>query len=256
MQLKSLWPPRAAVAAVAAVLLVGCGGEDRAARPSAPPADAKRVDESKAGVIAGRVVIDGPVPENPAVQMDADPLCVRESAPGPSATEAFAVSDGGLENVFVYVKDGLDSYYFETPTEPVKLDQKGCRYVPHVVGARTGQPIEFSNSDPTLHNVHANAEVNRGFNFPQPLAGMRTTRTFTAREVMVHMKCDVHPWMSAYVGVMDHPYFAVTANGGRFELKNVPAGTYTLEAWHEKLGTQTRQVTLAEEDSQELTFTF
>ena len=123
-------------------------------------------------------------------------------------------------------------------------------------GVRAGQPIEITNSDPTLHNVNAVARVNRGFNFGQPMQGMKNTATFTASEVMVRIKCDVHGWMSAYAGVLDHPYFAVTSSGGQFELKNVPAGTYTVEAWHEKLGAQTQNVTLAEKDSKELSFTF
>jgi hypothetical protein len=104
--------------------------------------------------------------------------------------------------------------------------------------------------------VHAAGEANRGFNFTQRLPGVRDTRTFTAREVMVHVKCDIHPWMNAYAGVLDHPYFAVTSDGGRFELKNVPAGTYTIEAWHEKLGTQTQEVTLREGEEKEIAFAF
>jgi galactose mutarotase-like enzyme len=107
-----------------------------------------------------------------------------------------------------------------------------------------------------MHNVNAMGAANRGFNFPQALKGMKQTRTFTAREVMVTFKCDVHPWMNAYVGVMDHPYFAVSANGGAFELKNVPAGTYTVEAWHEKLGTQAQSVTIGEKESKTISFTF
>ena len=166
------------------------------------------------------------------------------------------VENGGLNNVFVYVKDGLGKYYFDVPAQAVTVDQQGCRYRPHVFGVRAGQPIEIINSDPTLHNVNAVASVNRGFNFGQPMQGMKNTATFTAPEVMVRIKCDVHGWMSAYAGVLDHPYFAVTSSGGKFELKNVPAGTYTVEAWHEKLGAQTQNVTLAEKDSKELSFTF
>ena len=158
--------------------------------------------------------------------------------------------------MFVYVKDGLGNYYFETPATAVTLDQKGCRYTPHVLGAQTGQPIEIVNSDATLHNVNAVATVNRGFNFGQPMKGLKNTTSFTAPEVMVRLKCDVHGWMSAYVGVLPHPYFAVTTGGGTFNIPNVPAGTYVVEAWHEKLGTQTQNVTLGENDSKELSFTF
>ena len=148
------------------------------------------------------------------------------------------------------------NYYFDAPTEPVKLDQQGCRYRPHVLGIRTKQPLEISNSDDTMHNVHAMPEANREFNVGQAIKHQVERRTFTKREVMVPFKCDVHGWMHAFVGVMDHPYFAVTHDGGKFELKNLPAGTYTVEAWHEKLGTQTQKVTIAEKQAAEVTFTF
>jgi hypothetical protein len=138
----------------------------------------------------------------------------------------------------------------------VKLSQQGCRYRPHVLGARVGQPIEISNSDETMHNVHALPNSNREFNFGQVKQGQTDIRTFTTPEVMVPFKCDVHGWMSAYVGVVEHPYFAVTSDGGRFELKGLPAGTYTIEAWHEKAGTQTQQVTVGEKESKEIGFSF
>ena len=252
MPVNKLRLRRSLAAVAAAVWLAACAG-DGTAPASAPPPDAKRVDESKAGRVSGRVLLEGEPPAAPSLNMDSDPVCARQQG---NAAAAVAVQDGGLDNVFVYVKDGLGNYYFDAPSEPVKVDQKGCHYVPHVFGVRVGQPVEFANSDPTVHNVRADARVNRDFNFTQPMAGMRDKRTFTAPEVMVRLKCDVHPWMSAYAGVMEHPYFAVTTGGGRFELKSVPAGTYTVEAWHEKLGTRTQQVTLGENESKELTFSF
>ena len=207
------------------------------------------------GGLPGRVAFEGTAPENSQINTGSDPVCARENKDGLSV-ETVAVENGGLNNVFVYVKDGLGKYYFDVPAQAVTVDQQGCRYRPHVFGVRAGQPIEIINSDPTLHNVNAVASVNRGFNFGQPMQGMKNTATFTAPEVMVRIKCDVHGWMSAYAGILDHPYFAVTSSGGKFELKNVPAGTYTVEAWHEKLGAQTQNVTLAEKDSKELSFTF
>jgi hypothetical protein len=244
------------VAAAAALLAVaGACGQPEPSAPAAAPADAPRVDESKAATLAGRVVVEGPLPANTTVRAASDPFCSRANQDG-ITVENYVVADGGLENVFVYVKDGLGAYRFDVPSEPVKLDQLGCRYTPHVFGVRTGQPIEISNSDETLHNVHALAEVNQEFNIGQPSAGMKNTRTFTAQEVMVTFKCDVHGWMNAYAGVVSHPYFAVTANGGRFELAKLPAGTYTVEAWHEKLGTQVQTVTLADNESKAITFTF
>ena len=239
---------------LALALASGCSGQQQTTQRT-PPADAQRVDESKAGRIAGRVAFEGTAPENPPINTGSDPVCARENKDGLSV-ETVVVENGGLNNVFVYVKDGLGKYYFDVPAQAVTVDQQGCRYRPHVFGVRAGQPIEIINSDPTLHNVNAVASVNRGFNFGQPMQGMKNTATFTAPEVMVRIKCDVHGWMSAYAGVLDHPYFAVTSSGGQFELKNVPAGTYTVEAWHEKLGAQTQNVTLAEKDSKELSFTF
>jgi hypothetical protein len=223
--------------------------------PAAPPANAKRVDAATAGTVTGRVVLDGPVPGNATIKLAGDPYCEREH-PNGLAFEHFVVADGGLENVFVYVKDGLSGYYFEPATEVVKLDQVGCRYVPHVTGLRVKQPILISNSDDTLHTVHAVSTVNPAFNVSQAMRKITHTKTFNAAEVMVPFKCEVHSWMTAYVGVLDHPYFAVTHDGGTFELKGLPAGTYTVEAWHEKLGTQTQSVTLGERESKALTFTF
>ncbi|MBA3585804.1 MAG: carboxypeptidase regulatory-like domain-containing protein, partial [Gemmatimonadetes bacterium] len=127
---------------------------------------------------------------------------------------------------------------------------------PHVFGARVGQPIEISNSDDTLHNVHALANVNREFNFGQHIRGMKNTQVFTAREVMVPFKCDVHGWMTSYGGILDHPYYAVTSDGGTFELKNLPAGTYTVEAWHEKMPPQTQTVKVGEKEAKVISFTF
>ncbi len=241
--------------ALGALVVAACSGEEAPAPAAAPPPGAVRVDQSKAGTVAGRITFEGTPPENPAIRVGSDPVCARENAGG-LTFETVTVSNGGLDNVFVYIKDGLGNYYFDPPAEPAKLDQQGCRYRPHVMGVRVGQPIEIANSDDTMHNVNAKGAANSGFNFGQPMKGMRHERAFSAREVMVRFKCDVHPWMSAYVGVLDHPYYAVTASGGTFELKNVPAGTYTVEAWHEKLGTQTQSVTIAEKESKTINFTF
>ena len=250
MTLNKLRPLLAALCVIAAA----CSGEKKAA-PAGPPPGAVKVDAEKAGNVAGRVLFEGTPPANAPVRMAGDPACMNANAAG-LMSETYLVNDGGLNNVFVYVKDGLGNYYFDVPTEPVRLDQQGCRYLPHVFGARVGQPIEISNSDDTMHNVHALADVNREFNFGQPMKGMKNTQVFTAREVMVPFKCDVHGWMTSYGGIMDHPYFAVTTDGGRFELKNLPAGTYTVEAWHEKLPRQSQSVTLKEKENREITFVF
>jgi plastocyanin len=189
--------------------------------------------------------------------MNSDVNCVK-AASGPQEQETFKVGSDGksLGNVFVYVKDGLGNYVYDAPAGSATIDQKGCRYTPHVFGMRVGQKLEIINSDPTLHNIHATPKDNSEFNTGQPVQGMKTEHTFTKPEVMVPFKCDVHGWMNAYVGVLDHPYFAVSDASGKFEIPKLPAGTYTIEAWHEKLGAQTQSVTLADSDSKEVTFTF
>ena len=244
----------AAVCLCAAV--AACSGDpSKSGEPSSPAAapDAKKVDGATAATIKGKVTFEGAVPANPVIQMASDPACGTAEV----RAETFMVDNGALQNVFVHIKDGLgNKFIFDTPTEPVKLDQKGCRYTPHVVGLRVTQPLEVSNSDETMHNVHGMPETNREFNQGQPVVGMKNTVAFTAPEVMIPFKCDVHGWMIAYVGVVSHPYFAVTDKAGTFELKTIPPGTYEVEAWHEKLGRQTQTVTLGEKDSKEITFTF
>jgi len=189
------------------------------------------------------------------VKLSGDPMCTRAHASG-LAFENYMVKDGGLDNVFVYVKNGLGNYHFDAPAQAVKLDQQGCRYMPHVIGIQVGQPLEIANSDDTMHNVHAMPEVNREFNHGQHVKDMKNIATFSTAEVMVPLKCDLHPWMKAYVGVVAHPYYAVTTDGGKFELKSLPPGTYTLEAWHEKAGTQTQQVTIGPKETRDVAFTF
>ena len=244
-----------------AATAAACGGskESTSGEPSAPAGSpaGEKVDPSTTGTVTGTVVLDGMAPKNDAIKMNADPVCIRE-AKGPQFQETYVVGDDGksLGYVFVYVKDGLGNYVYDTPTEPAKIDQKECRYHPHVFGMRVNQPLEIMNSDPTLHNIHALPKANQEFNTGQPIQGMKMNHTFTAKEVMVPFKCDVHGWMNAYVGVLDHPYFATTDKSGKFELKNVPPGTYTIEAWHEKLGTQEQKVTLGPKESKDVSFTF
>jgi len=176
---------------------------------------------------------------------------------GAATTPVFVVSDdSGLENVFVYVKDGLGNLKFPVPPSPVVLDQKGCSYTPRVFGIQVGQSLDIVNSDETLHNIHALPMANREFNRGQALQGMKYTTTFTAPEVMLPFKCDVHKWMNAWVGVLEHPFYATSGKAGAFALAGLPPGTYTIEAWHEKLGKQTQQVTLGPKESKKISFVF
>ncbi len=262
MRLRNVWAGVLGVAFAASLVACGGGNKEAASTSSAPAAPAgapsgQKVDTATAGDIKGTVTLDGTAPKNEPIKMNADPVCVRENK-NPQFQETFEVGSDGksLANVFVYVKDGLGNYVFDTPTEPARIDQKQCRYHPHVFGMRVGQPLEIVNSDPTLHNIHAMPKANAEFNNGQPIQGMKMTHTFDKEEVMIPFKCDVHGWMNAYVGVLNHPYFAVSDKDGKFELKSLPPGTYTIEAWHEKLGTATQSVTLGQKDTKEITFTF
>ena len=246
-----------------AVSVAACGGGSKPVDDldvgggAAASGTGPKVDAATAGEVKGTVTIDGMAPKNAEIRMNADPVCQRE-AKGPQVQETYEVGADGkaLANVFVYVKDGLGNYSYDPPTDMPKIDQKECRYHPHVFGMRVGQSLEIINDDPTLHNIHAIPKINSEFNNGQPIQGMKMTHTFDKPEVMVPFKCDVHGWMNAYVGVLDHPYFAVTKDDGKFELKDLPAGTYTITAWHEKLGTQDQKVTLGEKESKDVTFTF
>jgi hypothetical protein len=247
-----------------AVSVAACGGGskpvddlDAGGGAAAPASSGAKIDASTVGEVKGTVTLDGMAPKNEPIRMNADPVCQRE-AKGPQFQETYEVGADGksLANVFVYVKDGLGSYAYDPPTDMPKIDQKECRYHPHVFGMRVGQPLEIINDDPTLHNIHAIPKVNSEFNNGQPIQGMKMTHTFDKPEVMVPFKCDVHGWMNAYVGVLDHPYFAVTDATGSFDIKNLPPGTYTIEAWHEKLGTMQQKVTIGAKETKDAPFTF
>lgn len=181
----------------------------------------------------------------------------HQAYPDGAFTENVEVNDNGtLANVFVYVKSGLEGKTFATPSEKVVLDQKNCRYHPHILGVQTNQIIIIRNSDDLLHNIHPMPKNSRGFNVGQPKQGMETEKSFPAAEIMVPVSCDVHGWMSAYIGVVDHPYFAVTGSDGSFSLPNLPPGEYTIEAWHEQYGTQEMKVTVGEKQQVTADFTF
>jgi plastocyanin len=248
---------RLAAAALAAVLAAGCGGGNTSPAPAGSTAapTVSPVNPETAGSVTGKILFEGTAPTPQPIKTSSDPKCA-EGGPTPVVESVMVGEGGALQNVFVYVKDGLGNLVFPVPTTPVVLDQKGCHYLPHVFGVQVGQPVEIRNSDPTLHNVHAVAHANQEFNTGQPIQGMKTTHVFTAKEVLLPFKCDVHGWMNAYAGVVDHPFFSVSGADGRFELKGLPPGTYTIEAVHETLGAQTQSVTIGDKGTQDISFTF
>ena len=229
------------------IAVAACGESQPSPTPAAAPAPATvpaPTDTANGpGAIAGAVTFSGTAPKPRPLPMDSDPQCAK-AAPG-ATSEVILVGPGnGIENVFVYVKDGLGTRRYAVPPTPVVMDQKGCRYVPHVFGVQVGQTVLVSNSDPLIHNVHAMPKNNREFNFGQPAKTPPVSRVFDQAEIGLPFKCDVHGWMNAYVNVVPHPFFAVTKDDGSFEIKGLPEGTYTLELWHERLGTQTLPVTV------------
>lgn len=234
--------------------LAACGQSP--APSTAPAPGGKRVDAATAGSITGRITFTGQPPKAEVLRMGNDTACVATAGPNPQSEAVLVGADGGLKNVFVRITDNFDEYTFDMPAGAVTLDQKGCVYAPRVFGVRVGQPIEILNSDATVHNVHALPMQNQEFNESQPRQGMRTSKIFTVPEVMVRFKCDFHGWMAAYVGVMAHPFFAVTDASGAFSLTGLPPGTYTIEAWHETFGTRTQQVTIAPGSTQTIALAF
>lgn len=243
-----------------AALLISCSKpvEKKAEAPekAAPAVTYFKVDPSTAGTLSGSIVFEGRKPPRKAIDMSGDPACV-EAHQGKAYDESVVVGPkGGLANVFVYVKSGLEGKTFETPTTPVAIDQRGCGFQPRVLGVQTGQPVVISNSDPVTHNIHPLAQVNREWNHSQGSGEPPITRRFTRSEVMIPVKCNIHSWMRAYIGVLDHPYFAVTGPDGTFEIPNLPPGNYVVEAWQEKLGTQQMNIALEPSGKQRIDFKF
>ncbi len=247
------------------VAVYGCGGEkapaDEAEAKSAPAASAGGVSIPKEGAkITGSVVFSGDAPQLRDIDMSDEPVCVHkwEEQGTTSKSETLVLGEGqSMANILVSIKSGLTAQTYNPPAEPVVVDQNGCAYSPHVFAVMKGQNIIFKNSDGVLHNVHALPEKNREFNLAMP--GSMTAsppRSFKKTEPMFRIKCDKHPWMLSYAAVMDHPYFSVTGVDGMFEIIGLPAGTYEVEAWHEKLGTQISTVTVAANATETVDFTF
>jgi plastocyanin len=238
------------------VTAAACGSTAPTVAETPPLIVEDPVDAAQAGHIVGKVTFDGTPPPPEPISMRSDPYCEREHPDGATVQRIKTGPDAGLQNVFVYVAAGLEGLRFPVPSTPVVLDQQRCTYEPRVFGIQVGQPLELLNSDATLHNVHAAAVANQEFNRGQANRGDRHTHVFSTREVMVPFKCDVHRWMNAWAGVLDHPFYSSTTEDGGFRLERLPPGTYTIEAWHEVLGTLTQTVTLEERATQSVSFIF
>ena len=210
-----------------------------------------------ASSVSGTVTFAGKVPTLRPLAMDADPACAKKHT-GPVPAEMLVLGNGStMGNIMVWVSKGLPAgKAWPVPKTPVVLDQKGCMYVPHVMGIMVGQTYRILNSDGVLHNVHTLPKINKAFNRAMPPTLKEATTTFDKEEAIFHIKCDVHPWMSAYVGVFTHPFFSVTNTDGKFTISGLDPGTYEITAWHERLGTQTASVTVGANDKKTQDFKF
>jgi plastocyanin len=230
-------------------LLAGCSkkessSEEQPAATAQPAAAATPIDPNTVASVSGTVKFEGTAPKAAKIDMSQDGACK-----GNNTAENLIADGGNLANVFVYVKDGLGSRTFDVPKAAVTLDQSGCRYHPHVLGVMTGQTVEIKNDDPTTHNIHPTPKDNREWNESQPPNAAPLEKTFAREEILLPVKCNQHPWMKMYVNVVKSPFFAVTGANGKYEIKGLPPGDYTLAFVHEKLGEQDQKVTLAAKDS-------
>ena len=211
-----------------------------------------------AGSITGTITFDGKVPPLKPLTMNADPACAKKHAGKPVPSEMLVLGSGNtMGNILVWVSKGLPAgKTWPASKTPVVLDQKGCQYLPHVQGIMVGQPYRILNSDGILHNVHSLPKVNPSFNKPMPATMKETTTSFAKPEPVFQIKCDVHPWMQAFIGVFTHPFFSATGTDGKFTISGLDAGTYEITAWHERLGTQTASITVGANETKTQNFKF
>jgi len=226
---------------------IGCGKKEEVAPAATGPVWKPSGNE---GNITGTVAFTGAAPARGKLDTSNDAAC------GEALTSDVLVADGKLQNVFVFVKSGLPQANFEVPTAEVQLDQKGCMYNPRILGIQAGQPLKVTNSDQTNHNIHPIPKVNREWNESQLKGQGPIVKTFGKPETQIPVKCNMHSWMLAYVNVMPHPFYAVSAADGTFTIKGLPPGEYEIEAWHEKYGAKTMKVTVAEKADAKADFSY
>jgi plastocyanin len=251
MNSKRSWTMVVSVPALSALLLLaGCNKKENTeqstnttAEQQAAPAPTP-IDPTTVATVNGTVKFDGAPPTPKKIDMSADPACK-----GSNAYENVVVDGGDLANVFVYVKDGLGSRTFDVPQDAVVLVQQGCKYHPHVLGVMAGQNVEIKNEDQTTHNIHPSPKDNREWNESQPPSSSPLTKSFAREEIMLPVKCNQHPWMKMYVNVVKNPFYAVTDKSGKYEIKGLPPGTYTIAFVHEILGEKDQQVTVGPKDT-------
>lgn len=240
--------------ALTLVFIVSCGGKESEEQASKQLSGPVYTPTGNEGSLSGLINFSGAAPAPKKLQMDSDPVCAQKSTD--AVSEEIIVQDGKLQNVFVYVKSGLPQNTFTASSQEVVLDQVGCRYVPHVLGIQTNQPLKILNSDATSHNVHPVAKKNREWNENQYPSAPPIVKKFPLEEVLIPVKCNQHSWMKAYIGVLSHPFFAVSGPDGSFTIKGLPPGEYELEAWHEKLGAKMLKISVKEKDEVKVNFTF
>lgn len=236
------------------IALAGCGKKEEeqpAPAASTPAPTAAPIDPATAATISGTVKFDGAAPKPTKIDMSQDSNCQ-----GSNNAETLVVNDGKLANVFVYVKDGLGDRTFPTPTDAVTLTQSGCKYKPHVIGVMAGQTINIVNADPTTHNIHPTPKDNREWNESQAPQAAPLSKSFAREEILLPVKCNQHPWMKMYVNVVKNPFYAVTGPDGKYEIKGLPPGDYTLAFVQEKLPEQDQKVTVAAKDTKTVDATF
>jgi hypothetical protein len=240
-------------------LFICCGCKRFTEKPATkPPPEKSTVKLQTTGhsVISGHVFFSGVAPGPRVYEVTLDNACSAGHDERRTSEDVVVSRDSGLQNVFIYIAKGLEGLSFDAPATPVMLDQRGCRFVPHVLGIQVMQPLRILNSDNTLHNVHAQARVNKAFNLGMTVKMPEARRIFDAPEIMIPIRCNVHPWMGAYIGVVDHPFYSVSDSAGFFSLRNLPAGDYTIEAWHEKFGKLSQNIAIGTSENKSIDFTF
>jgi len=241
-------------------ILAGCGTKQSSTESSDNPpvshSSGKPVDATTAGSVTGTIKFDGAVPQMKTINMIDVPNCAKMHS-APVMTESVVPGDNGaLQNVVVYLQGDFNAYSFSQAAEPVKIDQEGCIYTPHVVAVMTGDPLEVTNKDTVTHNINAMSQLHQGWNETQMQGGQPIVRRFSKEEIPLPVKCNMHPWMRFYAAVVNHPYFQVTGKDGQFALRNVPSGTYTLTAWQETYGTKKQTIVVQPKQEQAVTITF